>query len=128
MAHIDIFERFKRFLQRVNYSETTVKTYHYAVKRFNRWLDIPLEKVTSETIYNYLGYLHHKRLKSESINANLHSIKRFYEYLYHEEKLRIQNPVKPAYRQRLTKPLPRFLSDREISILFRIKGTLQCSC
>lgn len=118
MEHTDIFLRFKRFLKRVNYSETSARNWCYAVKRFSKWTKVPHKDVTTETIYEYLGFLHHKRLKPTSINANLHSIKRFYEYLYYEEKLKIPNPVKAAYRQRLPKPLPKFLSNKEVSILF----------
>lgn len=118
MVHTDIFHRFNKFLKRVNYSDASAETWCYAVKRFSKWLDIPLNEVTAETIYNYLGYLHHRRLKPVSINSNLLSIKLFYDYLYHEENLKIPNPVKPTYRQKLPKPLPRFLSNKEVSILF----------
>lgn len=118
MVHIDISDRFNKFLKRVNYAEATVKNYSYSVKRFSSWLEIPIDDVKAETIYQYLAYLHHKRLKPESINSSLHSIKRFYDYLYHEEKLKIPNPVKPNYRQKLPNPLPRFLSNREVTILF----------
>ena len=73
---------------------------------------------TPTVLYQYLGYLHHRRLKPTTINSNLHRIKRFYDYLYYEEKVKIPNPVKPAYKQKMPKPLPKFLSNREVSILF----------
>lgn len=118
MARIDLIEQFSKFLRRVNYSEKTVTCRFYSVKRFSRWIDVSIDEVTPTTVYSYLGYLHHRRLKPSTINSNLISISRFYDYLYHEKKLRIPNPVKPEYMQRLPKPLPKFLTDHDVSILF----------
>ena len=118
MEHTDIFKRYNKFLKRVNYSESSILSHCEAVKRFSIWLDVPVEEVTPTVLYQYLGYLHHRRLKPTTINSNLHRIKRFYDYLYYEEKVKIPNPVKPAYKQKMPKPLPKFLSNREVSILF----------
>jgi site-specific recombinase XerD len=123
MEPIDIIIRYKRFLKRVNYSEKTIRNYLYTSKKFISWLDVPVEKVKSEIVFEYLGFLHNKRLKPRTINSYLNAISRFYKYLYYEEKIKIKNPVKPTYMQILPKPLPRFLRTEEIDKLFHfIKG------
>jgi site-specific recombinase XerD len=76
-----------------------------------------MDKVIPEVVYEYLGYLHNRRLNPVSINSYLTALRKFYDFLYYEEKIKILNPVKPEYRQREPKPLPRFLRDEEIGFL-----------
>ncbi len=118
MEPTEIIVKFRRFLAKVNYSKETIGNRFYTIKRFTKWLDVPIEAVTSKTIFEYVEYLHNRRLKAKTINSYLDGISRFYDFLYHEKKLRIPNPVKPAYKQLLPKPLPRFLREEEITILF----------
>jgi site-specific recombinase XerD len=118
MEHIDMVFKFRRFLRRVNYAEGTINNRYYTVRKFVKWLDIPIEEVTSKTTYKYLGVLNNRRLKPKTINSYLDGIHRFYEYLFYEENIKIINPVKPSFKQLLPKPLPRFLQDKEIKILF----------
>jgi site-specific recombinase XerD len=82
------------------------------------WLRVPIDEVTSEVIFEYIGFLHNRRLKPKTINAYLDGIRRFYNFLKFEERINIVNPVKSTYRQILPKPLPRFLKEQEIKILF----------
>lgn len=118
MEPTEIIVKFRRFLTKVNYSKETIRNRFYTIKRFTKWLDVPIEAVTSKTIFEYVECLHNRRLKAQTINSYLDGISRFYDFLYHERKLRIPNPVKPAYKQLLPKPLPRFIRDEEITILF----------
>jgi site-specific recombinase XerD len=104
-------------MKRRSYSKYTIKSYTNNIKQFYRWLDVCIDKVTSEVIYEYLGYIHNRRLNPKSINCILTGLRKFYDFLYYEEKIKITNPVKPEYRQREPKPLPRFLRDEEIEIL-----------
>jgi site-specific recombinase XerD len=80
---------------------------------------MPLEEVTSRTISDYIEYLQNRRLKAKTINGYVGGISRFYEYLYHEEKLKIPNPVVTLHKQLLPKPLPKFLTEEEVDILFK---------
>jgi len=109
--------KFSTFMKRRSYSKYTIKSYTNNIKRFFRWLDFQIDTVTSEDVYEYLGYLHNRRLKAKSINSILNSLRKFYDFLYYEEKIKILNPVKPEYRQREPKPIPRFLKDEEIDML-----------
>lgn len=119
MDPTEMISNFRGLMKRVNYSKVTVRSRYYETRRFVAWLggDTGLDKVTSETIYRYLEYLHNRRLEAQTINCYLDGIHRFYEYLYHEERVHIENPVKPAYRQILPKQLPKFLRDEEVEIL-----------
>ena len=118
MDHIEIITRFKRFLKRVNYSHHTVIKTIFTVRSFTKWLDISIEQVTSMTISDYVEFLQNRRLKAKTINNYLGRISRFYEYLYHEEKIIKPNPVTSLHKQLLPKPLPRFLTEEKIDILF----------
>lgn len=119
MDPTEMISNYRRFMKRVHYSKTTVRNRYYTLKRFLDWLgaEIEIDKITSQTIYNYLGYLHNRRLRAVTINAYLNGIHRFYEYLYHEEKIKITNPVKSEYKQILPKPLPKFIKNEEVEIL-----------
>ena len=119
MDHIETIARFGRFLKRRNYSQRTIISYNYLIFRFLEWLDISIEKVTSKTISEYVEYLQFRRLKAKTINNYVCGISRFYEYLYHEEKLKITNPVTSLHYQLLPKLLPRFLTEQEIDIFLK---------
>jgi len=117
MDFIEMITKFSTFMKRRSYSKCTIKTYTCNIKRFCEWLDVQINKVTSEVVYEYLGYLHNRRLSPKSINCILTGLHKFYDFLYYEIKIDLVNPVKPEYRQREPKPLPRFLRDEEIDIL-----------
>jgi len=114
---MEMITKFSTFMKRRSYSKYTIKSYTNNIKRFCTWLDIQIDMVISEDVYEYLGYLHNRRLNPKSINSILNSLRKFYDFLYYEEKIKILNPVKPEYRQREPKPIPRFLRDEEIDIL-----------
>jgi site-specific recombinase XerD len=117
MDPIEMIIRYKRFLRRVNYSRTTIRNYGFIIKSFFEWLVVPIDEVTHNVMFEYLGFLHHRRLKPKTINLYLHGIRRFYDYLKFEERIKIVNPVKKNYQQILPKSLPKFLKDQEIKIL-----------
>jgi len=113
----EMINRFRRFMRRVNYSKTTVRNYVFIIKYFFEWLVVPIDEVTSGVIFEYIGFLHHRRLSPKTINSYLHGIRRFYDYLKFEERIDIDNPVKHDYQQILPKSLPRFLKEQESKIL-----------
>jgi site-specific recombinase XerD len=105
-------------MRRVNYSETTVRNYVFNIKSLFKWLVVPIDKVTSNVIFEYIDFLHNRRLRPKTINSYLNGIRRFYDYLKFEERINIVNPVKHDHQQILPKPLPRFLKEQEIKTLF----------
>jgi site-specific recombinase XerD len=104
-------------MTRVNYSKTTVRNYSFLVRQFLEWLTVPVDEVSSEVIFEYIGVLHNRRLKPKTINCHLNAIRKFFDYLKFEERKDIPNPVKNDYRQIMPKPLPRFLGERELNIV-----------
>jgi site-specific recombinase XerD len=104
-------------MKRRSYSQHTIKLYTNNIKQFCRWLDTQIEKVIYKDVYEYLGYLHNRKLNPKSINCYLVALRKFYDFLYYEERIKIPNPVKLEYRQREPKPIPRFLRDEEIDML-----------
>ena len=109
---------FRRFLKRRNHSPHTVKNYLNRLKHFVVWLDVPLEEATPVKVLRYIDHLLDKRLKPSTINYHLLSIRRFYDYLAHEEGVAVGNPVKRGHALRLPKPLPRYLKEEELTTLF----------
>jgi len=93
------------------------------LKQFVVWLDCPIEKATNKKVLGFIDYLLDKNLKPKTINCYLDSVRSFYEYLNEGEDLEIANPVKRGYSLRLSKPLPRFLKDEEVSrFLQKLEG------
>jgi site-specific recombinase XerD len=117
MDYMEMIMKFSTFMKRRSYSICTIKTYTSNIKNLCKWLEVQIDKVTPEVVYEYLGYVHNRRLNPKSINCILTGLRKFYDFLYYEEKIKVINPVKPEYRQREPKPLPRFLRDEEIDIL-----------
>jgi site-specific recombinase XerD len=95
------------------------------LKNYALWLDVPIEEATHGKIFNYMDRLLDKGLLPKTINCHLGAIRGFYDYLYHEEGIKITNPVKQRYCLRLPRPLPRHLQDEQIAILFGAIGSLR---
>jgi site-specific recombinase XerD len=123
VAIIDSIINFRRHLKRKNYSQRTARDYMSTLKQFIVWLDCPIEEATNKKILGFIDFLLDKKLQPKTINCYLDSIRSFYEYLKDGEDLEIANPVKRGYCLRLSKPLPRFLKDEEVSrFLHKLEG------
>ena len=66
----------------------------------------------------FIDHLLNKPLSPKTINCYLDGIRGFYDYLINEEGVQIPNPVKRGYVLKLSRPLPRYLRDEQISRLF----------
>ena len=111
---------YRRFLKRRNYSAHTLRTYMSTLKQFIVWLDMPVQAVSHKKLLSFIDYLRSKRLKPKTVNCYLDSIRGFYDYLINEEEVVMSNPVKRGYTLRLSRPLPRYLREEEISALFGV--------
>ena len=120
MSITDSIVNYRRFLKRRNMSSYTVKNYINTLKHYVVWLDVPIEKASSRQVLEYIDYLLDRRLSPKTINCHLNSIRRFYDYLRHEEGISIQNPVKTGYALRLPKPLPRYVSEEDLARFFKV--------
>ena len=115
MSHVIV--SYRRFLKRRNYSPHTIKNYMNILKHFVVWVNVPIEEVDQRKVAEYTDKLLSKRLKPKTINCHLACIRVFYHYLYHEEEMKIPNPVKRGSALRMPQPLPRHLRDEEVSVL-----------
>ena len=120
MSITDSIVNYRRFLQRRNFSFYTVKNYINTLKHYVVWLGVPIEKATSREVLEYIDHLLDRRLSAKTINCHLNSIRRFYDYLRHEEGIHIHNPVKTGYALRLPKPLPRYVRDDDLTRFFKV--------
>jgi site-specific recombinase XerD len=114
----NVIINYRRYLKRRNYSHHTLKTYLNKIRQFVLWVDVPIEHVDYHKISAYIDYLMAKRLRPETINCHLKSMRRFYSYLRDEEQIAISNPVKIGCKLRSSQPLPKHLKDQEVQRLF----------
>lgn len=120
MSITDSIVNYRRFLKRRNFSFYTVKNYINTLKHYVVWLGVPIEKATSREVLEYIDHLLDRRLSPKTINCHLNSVRRFYDYLRHEEDIHIQNPVKSGYALRLPKPLPRYVKEEDLRRFFKV--------
>ena len=120
MSITNAIVNYRRFLKRRNYSPCTVKNYLNSLKHFVVWVNVPIERVSQHKVTEYIDYLLKKRLRAKTINLHLARIRVFYDYLYHEEEIKVVNPVKKGTNLRLSKPLPKHLKDEEVKALFNV--------
>lgn len=59
------------------------------LRHFVLWVDVPIEKVEHWKVAEYTDCLLTKRLKPKTINCHLACIRVFYDYLYHEEGIKV---------------------------------------
>jgi len=111
---------YRRFIKRKNYSAHTVKNYMSTLRQFILWIDIPVESVSNKKVLSYIDHLQRLRLASKTINSHLDSIRGFYNYLIDEEQVQMVSPIKRGYALRLSRPLPRYLSDEDVVQLFSV--------
>ena len=83
-------------------------------------MNVPIEEVDRHKVAEYTDHLLYRRLKPKTINCHLACIRVFYDYLYHEEGIRVPNPIKTGSALRMPKPLPKHLRDEEVDVLFEV--------
>ena len=120
MAITDSILNYRRFLKRRNYSQYTLRNYMNTLRHFVLWLDLPIEQVTHKKLLAFIDHLLNELLRPKTINCYLDSIRGFYDYLINEEDVAMTNPVKRGYSLLLSRPLPRYLRDEEVSRLFGV--------
>ena len=111
---------YRRHLKRRNFSSHTIKNYLHSIKQFVLWLDIPIETVSCDHVFEYMGYLIDKRMSPQTINSNLYRIRSFYNFLHFDKELPIEVPFKKNSRLKPPKSLPRFLRDEDVEKFFSV--------
>ncbi len=106
-------------MKRRNCAPNTVKNYLSLIRHFIIWVDVPVEAVTPATVSGYIDHLMRKRMAPKTVNCHLDGIRQFYHYLRDEEGIGIINPVKRDHRQKMSRPLPRYLRDEQVKLFFK---------
>lgn len=120
MAITDAIIQYRRFIKRRNYSPHTIRNYMHTLRQFILWVDVPIEQVSHQILLSYIDHLLDRRLSPKTINCHLDSIRGFYNYLIHEERVAMVHPIKRGYTLRLSRPLPRYLRDEQVVRLFAV--------
>lgn len=109
------------FIESLRRRETTKETYRKALREFSKWLgNVSPGGLNSNDIQRYKDYLISKNLSPTSMSAYLTAVRRFYEYLVSEGKIK-ENParsIKGSSRpqRHLTDPISR----EDIAKLFSV--------
>ena len=125
---------FRDYLISRNFSERTIESYTYEVKRFLKFIEEnyirikEITQITKETIADYSNYLtcykdkRSNSLSSKTIKIKLISIKNFFKYLLKYDYI-LSNPTTLVELPREEKELPRsVLSEEEVKeILSKIQ-------
>jgi len=105
-------------LKRRNCAPNTVKNYLSLIRHFVIWINVPVEEVMPAPVSGYIDHLMKKRMAPKTVNCHLDGIRQFYHYLREEEGIGIINPVKKIHHQKMSRPLPRYLRDEQLRVLF----------
>jgi site-specific recombinase XerD len=112
-------DSFRRSLKRKNYSSQTVKTYMHIVTHFTQWLPVPLSSVTRNEIGAYVDHLQRRHLTPKTVTSYLQTVRIFFDHCINEEGIVMNNPV-TKIAIRLPKPLPRHLTDDQVTNLLAV--------
>lgn len=105
-----------------NFSEHTISSYRLALNQFYDYLAefdelIPdLEKIESDDIRPYLGWLHDKGLGRNSLKQKISAVKSFFKFCYRKGLLP-NNPASAISTPKKEQKLPTFLLESEIDEL-----------
>ena len=86
---------YKQYLEKQNYSDTTIKHYLQRIKAFTTWLkkqQIQAGEIDYKNALRYIQDLQHKNLQVQTLNNHLASLKSYFDYLI-AENLRVENPL-----------------------------------
>lgn len=117
MADHDLLEQFLEMLSaEKGRAENSLQAYRHDIDDFSDHAEVPLMKVSAEHIRNYLAYLYEQGLKASTVARRLSAIRQLFLFLF-REGLRSDNPAKNIEGPRLAQPLPKVLSDGDVSRL-----------
>jgi len=116
MINLEI-ERFCEHLKMRNYSRHTIESYRIDLRLFFAITDKSLQQVSWREVDSFIEQQHRQGLAPTTINRRLKAIKRFFDYMFEQERLLV-SPVKPSHYVKEGKPLPRKLSHDQLKRLF----------
>ena len=106
-------------------SKNTLSAYRSDLCKFLLWLEgenIEVDQARSNNIFTYLALSEKK--STRTIARSLSSLRRLYEYLYREGRIKI-NPVDNVDAPRLGRNLPKSLTENEVESLLEAPNVKQ---
>lgn len=100
-------------------SKNTLNSYRFDLLNFSNWIksrkSICLENVSRADIQQYLSFKF-PTAKARSISRLLSTLRRFYRFLYRENKI-VNDPTLQIQKPKIPKSLPKSLSEAEVESL-----------
>lgn len=117
---LSYLRQYTRYLQHRHYSSQTVMHYVNDLELFKRCTGKSWGKVTKTDVSAFIEKQLKQGLSPRSINRRLYVMKGFYAYLQEELQYNVRMPVRSSHFIRRGRPLPKTLSDNEVTQLFRV--------
>ncbi|MFT5387810.1 MAG: integrase/recombinase XerC [Candidatus Omnitrophota bacterium] len=101
-----------------NYSDHTIINYKSDLVEFSRFIgsEVAIDKVEYLLLRRFLAHLRSKELKPRTLARKLSALRSFFRFLQREDIVQV-NPTKILISPKLDKPLPKFLTEAEMTEL-----------
>lgn len=117
MKYINDFEEYLRVIKK--YSEYTISNYRKDIEDFYYFVDGKILDIDHSNVSDYLSYLYDCKLNRNSISRHLSSIRSFYNYLVHEDIIKV-NCFKEISNPKKAYSLPKYIKDNDLEKMFRV--------
>lgn len=112
-------EQFCAHLRTRNYAAHTIANYALDLQLFFATCENKaVAQLTWREIDHFIAQQHQQKLAATTINRRLNALKRFFDFLVVEREQLPGNPLKPSHYLRLGKPLPKKLTEEQVTQLF----------
>lgn len=117
MSNRDLVDQFLEMLAaEKGRAANSLSAYRRDIDHFIAVTGASLAQADAETIRHYLAQLHREGLKTSTVARRLSAIRQLFLFLF-REGLRVDNPAKNIESPRLEAPLPKILSDADVTRL-----------
>ncbi|MEI8321095.1 MAG: site-specific tyrosine recombinase XerD [Alphaproteobacteria bacterium] len=102
-------------------SPNTLESYGRDLKDCSAFLkakNLSLETIQTQDLRDYLSHLYDNSLKASSVARRLSSLRQFFRFLI-SEQIRTDDPTSTLDLPKLGRPLPKILSEQDVSNLLR---------
>ncbi|MCF7907758.1 MAG: tyrosine recombinase XerC [Candidatus Omnitrophica bacterium] len=106
-----------------NYSQHTAINYQRDLNEFSEFLDSrncrDIKSIDYFLLRKFLGVLSEKRLDKRTISRKISTLKSFFKFILREGIMK-NNPAASLIYPRLDKPLPKFLTEKEVGLVLNL--------
>lgn len=118
----ELIEQFRKYLELERlYSKQTVHNYLIDIKQFKQFLEEHLNEQFKNVDYKmsriYVSHLYEQNYKRTSMQRKISSLRSFYQFLLQNKQVQ-ENPFEYITIHKKETRLPKFLYDKELTILF----------